>query len=95
MYVHQLELDKRAEGGGLVTSEGDSAISTGIGRGWTVTLSYQEIRFIALVYDVEPDHSFIGQITTFDGYLEPNIEGLRIGSYLRFREEHILACDTA
>lgn len=92
MYVHTLELDKREEGGGLVTSEGDSAVVTGIERGWSVTLSYKEIRFVALVYDVEPDQSFVGQVSTFDGYLEPNVEGLRIGSFIRFREEHIFSC---
>ena len=92
MYVHQLELDTPEEGGGLVTSEGDTPISAGLERGWSVTLSYKEIRFVALVFDIEPDQNYVGQVTTFDGYLEPNIEGLRIGSFIRFRLEHIFAC---
>ena len=92
MYVHQLELETPEEGGGLVTSESDSPIATGIERGWAVTLSYKEIRFVVVVFQVEPDSSFVGQVTTFDGYLEPNIEGLRIGSFIRFRQEHIFAC---
>ena len=92
MYVHQLELDTPEEGGGLITSESDSPISAVIERGWSVTLSYKEIRFVVLVFEVEPDETYVGQVTTFDGRLEPNIEGLRIGSFIRFRQEHIFAC---
>ncbi len=92
MYVHRLELDKRPAGGGLITSESDSAVVSDIRRGSSVTLSYKEVRFVVQVFNVEPDQSFLGQVTTFDGWLEPNLEGLRIGSFIRFREQHIFAC---
>ena len=35
---------------------------------------------------------YIGQIIDFDGTLEPEIQGVNIGSFIRFREEQIFSC---
>ncbi len=60
--------------------------------GYTVALQYREIRIIVQVLETEADLFFVGQVLDFDGTLEPEIQGVNIGSFLRFREQHIFSC---
>ena len=92
MYVHRIPLDKRPQGGGVIASEGDLPFTSNIAPGCTVTLRFREVRILAQVLELEQDQFFVGQVLDFDGTLEPEIQGVNIGSYLRFREEHIFSC---
>lgn len=91
MYVQTIPLVNRPQGspigGGL---DGSSAAS--IRPGCTVALRYQEIRVMVQVLETEADMFFVGQILDFDGTLEPEIQGVNIGSFLRFREQHVFTC---
>ncbi len=43
------------------------------------------------ILELEEDQFYIGQVLDFDGTLEPEVQGVNIGSYLRFREHHIFS----
>jgi len=92
MYVHWIPLETRPQGSGI-GGEGLSAASVAaILPGTTVALQYREIRIIVQVFETEADLFFVGQVLDFDGTLEPEIQGVNIGSFLRFREQHIFSC---
>jgi hypothetical protein len=55
MYLHQIPLETRPQGAGIVSSEGDTPFGAAVA-------------------------------------LEPEIQGVNIGCYMRFREEHIFSC---
>ncbi len=95
MYVHQIPLEARPQGSGIGASEGELAFTSTVAPGTTVTLRFREIRIIAQVLELEADLFYIGQVLDFDGTLEPEVQGVNIGSYLRFREQHIFACHAA
>ncbi len=90
MYVQTIPLANRPQGspigGGM-----DGSHAAAIRPGCTVALQYQEIRIIVQVLETEADMFFIGQVLDFDGTLEPEIQGVNIGSFLRFREQHVYA----
>ena len=92
MYVHKIDLETRAQGSGIATADGDLGFTANVRPGATVTLRFREVRIIAQILEIEQDLFFIGQVIDFDGNLEPEIQGVSIGSYLRFREKNIFAC---
>jgi len=92
MYLHQIPLEKRPQGAGIVASEGDMPFATAITPGCTVTLRFREVRILVQILELEQDLFFVGQVIDFDGTLEPEVQGVNIGSYVRFREEHIFSC---
>ena len=93
MYVHRIEeLESRAQGSGIGSGDGDLPFTSNVSPGCTVGLRFREVRIIVQVLELEPDRFFIGQVLDFDGTLEPEIQGVNIGSYLRFREQHIFSC---
>jgi hypothetical protein len=92
MYVHRIPLDARPQGSGVSTSEGDLPFTSNIAPGCTVTLRVREVRILAQILELEQDQFYVGQVLDFDGTLEPEIQGVNIGSYLRFREQHIFSC---
>jgi hypothetical protein len=63
-----------------------------IALGCTVTLRFREVRILVQILELEQDQFYVGQVIDFDGTLEPEIQGVNIGSYLRFRDEHIFSC---
>ena len=92
MYVHWIPLETRPRGS-AIGGDGSSATSfAAISPGCTVALQYREIRIIVQVLETEADLFFVGQVLDFDGTLEPEIQGVNIGSFLRFREQHIFSC---
>ncbi len=82
MYVQTIPLENRPQGSPI----GGAA---SICPGCTVALRYQEIRIVVQVLETEADLFFVGQILDFDGTLEPEIQGVNNGSFLRFREKHV------
>ena len=92
MYLHQIPLETRPQGAGIVGSEGDMPFATAITPGCTVTLRFREVRILCQILELEQDQFYVGQVIDFDGTLEPEIQGVNIGCYLRFREEHIFSC---
>ena len=92
MYLHTIPLETRPQGAGIVSSEGDMPFSAAVGPGCTVALRFREVRILVQVLELEPDQFMVGQVIDFDGTLEPEVQGVNIGSYLRFREEHIFSC---
>ena len=92
MYVHMIPLEGRPQGA-MIGAGGDGLgfLST-IVPGCTVALQFREIRIIVQVLEIEADQFYIGQVLDFDGTLEPEIQGVNIGSYLRFREKHVWSC---
>ena len=95
MYVHRIPLEARPQGSGIGSAEGGMPFTSIVAPGTTVTLRFREIRIIAQVLELEADMFYIGQVLDFDGTLEPEVQGVNIGSYLRFREQHIFACHAA
>ena len=91
MYVHRIPLEARPQGAGL-SVEGDLPSTSQVAPGCTVALRFREVRIIVQVLELEEDLFFVGQVLDFDGTLEPEIQGVNIGAYLRFREEHIFSC---
>ncbi len=89
MYVHTIPLEARPDGSGIVSSDG--AYSSDVEKGSNVTLQFREIRIIVQILELEEDQFFVGQVLDFDGTLEPEVQGVNIGSYLRFREHHIFS----
>ena len=92
MYVHMIPLETRPQGLAIGSSNEQLAFTSNISPGCTVSLQYREIRIIAQILEIEPDQFYIGQVLDFDGTLEPEIQGVNIGSYLRFREVHVFSC---
>ena len=93
MYLHTIPLERRPQGAGIVSAEeGDSPYGAGIAPGCTAALRFREIRILVQILELEQDQFFIGQVLDFDGTLEPEIQGVTIGSYLRFREQNIFSC---
>ncbi len=92
MYVHRIPLEARPQGTGIGAAEADMPFSSNVTPGATVTLRFREIRIIAQILELEEDMFYVGQVIDFDGTLEPEVQGVNIGSYLRFREEHIFSC---
>ena len=92
MYLHQIPLETRPQGSWIVASEGDTPFATAIAPGCTVTLRFREVRILVQILELEQDLFFVGQVIDFDGTLEPEVQGVNIGSYVRFREEHIFSC---
>ena len=93
MYVHLIPLETRPRGSAIGGEDGIGSASVGsIDPGSTVALQYREIRIIVQVLETEADLFFVGQVLDFDGTLEPEIQGVNIGSFLRFREQHIFSC---
>ncbi len=92
MYVHMMPLEGRPDGAMIGSGDGDMPFISNVSPGCTVALQYREIRIIVQVLEIEADQFYIGQVLDFDGTLEPEIQGVNIGSYLRFREKHIWSC---
>ena len=92
MYVHMIPLEGRPAGAGIGSAEGDLTFISNISPGCTVALQFREIRIIVQVLEIEADQFYIGQVLDFDGTLEPEVQGVNIGSYLRFREMHVWSC---
>ena len=92
MYLHQIPLETRPQGAGIVSSEGDTPFGAAVGPGCTVALRFREVRIVVQVLELEQNQFMIGQVIDFDGTLEPEIQGVNIGCYMRFREEHIFSC---
>ncbi|MCH7799148.1 MAG: hypothetical protein IID28_11995 [Planctomycetes bacterium] len=92
MYVHLIPLETRPQGSAIGSSDEQLPFTSNISRGCTVALQYREIRIIAQILEIEADLFYIGQVLDFDGTLEPEIQGVSIGSYLRFREMHVFSC---
>jgi hypothetical protein len=92
MYLHTIPLETRPQGAGIVSSEGDSPFGTGVSPGCTAALRFREIRILVQILELEQDQFYIGQVLDFDGTLEPEIQGVTIGSYIRFREQNIFSC---
>ncbi len=92
MYVHIIPLEGRPAGTGIGSGEGDMSFISNISPGCTVALQYREIRIIVQVLEIEADQFYVGQVLDFDGTLEPEVQGVNIGSYLRFREMHVWTC---
>ncbi|MHC4415061.1 MAG: hypothetical protein ACYS0G_07245 [Planctomycetota bacterium] len=92
MFVHRIQLDKRPQGAGLISADCDQPVVSEIAKGWTVTLSYKDVRIQAQIVAIEEDQFYLGQVIGLDGYLESEFEGVRMGTYLRFREDHIFSC---
>ncbi len=92
MYVHMIPLETRPRGTAIGSSNDTLAFTSNISPGCTVALQYREIRIIAQILEIEADQFYIGQVLDFDGTLEPEIQGVGIGSYLRFREVHVFSC---
>ena len=92
MYLHTIPLETRPQGAGIVASEGDSPYGAAVSPGCTAALRFREIRILVQILELEQDQFYIGQVLDFDGTLEPEIQGVTIGSYLRFREQHIFSC---
>ncbi len=95
MYIHTIPLETRPQGAGIVSGEGDLPYTTNMVPGATVALRFREIRIIVQVLEIEQDLFFVGQVLDFDGTLEPEIQGVSIGSYLRFRDENIFSAHAA
>ncbi len=95
MYVHRIPLEARPQGTGIGADDGEMPYTSNVSPGTTVTLRFREIRIIAQVLELEADMFYIGQVLDFDGTLEPEVQGVNIGSYLRFREQHIFSCHAA
>ncbi|MHC4219718.1 MAG: hypothetical protein ACYSU7_14855 [Planctomycetota bacterium] len=93
MYVQSIPLESRPAGG-MITSDGDLAFTSNVRPGSVATLRFREVRILTQVLELEQDQFFVGQIIDFDGTLEPEIQGVNIGSFIRFREEHIFSCHT-
>ncbi len=92
MYVHMIPLEGRPQGATIGSGEGGLGFISSIVPGCTVALQFREIRIIVQVLEIEADQFYIGQVLDFDGTLEPEIQGVNIGSYLRFREIHVWSC---
>ena len=92
MYLHTIPLETRPQGAGIVSSEGDSPYGATVSPGCTAALRFREIRILVQILELEQDQFFVGQVLDFDGTLEPEIQGVSIGSYLRFREHNIFSC---
>ena len=92
MYVHLIPLEGRPVGTAIDSGEGDMTFISNISPGCTVALQFREIRIIVQVLEIEADQFYIGQVLDFDGTLEPEVQGVNIGSYLRFREMHVWTC---
>ena len=92
MYLHQIPLETRPQGAGIVSSEGDMSFATAVAPGCTVALRFREVRILVQILELEQDQFMVGQVIDFDGTLEPEIQGVNIGCYLRFREEQIFSC---
>jgi hypothetical protein len=88
MFVYTLPLEPRPSGSGIIYSEGEMPLAN-INPGDTVTLRCREVKIVAQVLELEQDKFVVGQVLDFDGTLKPEIDGVNIGTYLRFREEHI------
>ena len=95
MYVHLIPLETRPHGSAIDSSDEQMAFTSNISPGCTVALQYREIRIIAQILEIEADQFYIGQVLDFDGSLEPEIQGVTIGSYLRFQEKHIFTAYAA
>ena len=92
MYVHMIPLETRPQGSTIDATSELLAFTSNISQGCTVALQYREIRIIAQILEIEADQFYIGQVLDFDGTLEPEIQGVSIGSYLRFRDVHVFSC---
>ncbi len=92
MYVHMIPLETRPQGSAIDATSELLAFTSNISQGCTVALQYREIRIIAQILEIEADQFYIGQVLDFDGTLEPEVQGVSIGSYLRFREVHVFSC---
>ncbi len=92
MYVHLIPLEGRPAGTGIGSGDGDMSFISNINPGCTVALQFREIRIIVQVLEIEADQFYVGQVLDFDGTLEPEVQGVNIGSYLRFREKHVWSC---
>jgi hypothetical protein len=102
MHVYRILLEKRPPGSTIVSAETDLPFKNRIKPGCTVTLRFREVRILAQVVDLDEDEFFLGQVVDLDGMrretdqqdrpMWPELQGLQIGTYLRFREDHIFAC---
>lgn len=92
MYVFHIELEQRPQGSPILTAETEAAYESYIKPGCTVALRFREIRIVAQVLEAEKDGFFVGQVVDFDGTLEPDVQGLDIGGFIRFRMHHIFNC---
>ena len=102
MYVFGMLLEKRPPGTATVSAETDLPFKNRIKPGCTVALRFREVRILAHIVELDEDESYLGQVLDVDGIrrredqpdvvLWPEIQGLNIGAYLRFREEHIFTC---
>ena len=94
MYVHTLPLEPRPQGSALVSDNADMPVGR-ISPGDSVTLHCREVKIVAQVLELEPDQYMVGQILDFQGTLKPEIEGVNVGCYLRFKEKHVWAAHAA
>lgn len=92
MEVCTVPLDTRPSGRGVISADSDLSFISGFTKGWMVTLRHNDLRIQAQVLDVDSDQVYLGQVTDLEGYLESGFRDLRIGTYLRFRDEHIFGC---
>ncbi len=92
MNVQYIPLEIRPQGRGVIAPDSDLDFMHGFTKGWVVTLRHEEVRIQAQVLDVDSDQSYLGQVVDIEGWMDPMADGLRIGAYLRFREENIFSC---
>ena len=105
MYVYRILLEKRPPGTAIVSPETDLPYKNRIKPGCMVALRFHEVRILAHVVELDEDESYLGQVIDLDGIrrredqpevsIWPELQGLNIGTYLRFREDHIFACHVA
>ena len=102
MHVFRILLEKRPPGTSIVSSETDQPFRKRIKPGCTVSLRYREVRIMAQIVDHDEDQFLLGQVIDVDGIRRQDdrpdrpvwteLDGLHIGTYLRFREDNIFAC---
>ena len=94
MNILAISLEKRPAGRGIIASDADMSYLHGFPKGWFVSLHHNDLTIHAQVMDVCEDHEYLGQVTDLEGFLGPEVR-LQIGSYLKFREQHIFECHRA
>ncbi len=94
MRVREIQLSLRPAGRAISFSDGHVPFQSvpELEEGSTVELKRDDILIRLHLVEVEDVDSFIGQVTDLDGCIGPVFDGVRIGSYLRFREEHVFIC---
>ena len=93
MYIHRLPLIRRPHGQVIFSADSTLPFMTHVSKGCTVMLRCEDVRIMADVMEVEGALSFLAQVTELDGYANPAIfENMRLGSFLRFRGEHVHSC---